>query len=799
MEKTVTVKFTDEQQAAIDLAAKGESFSLIAPAGSGKSATAVGMGQVLRKKKVLYLVYNTAARKEAEEKFKKAGMTWVDVRTTSQIAWREYAYIQGANYGERMKPRATHVPATEIRDTLGLHDIDFGGNLVLSGYTQAVLAERAIERFCNSARPEITYKDVDLVVAGVDDIILDAARKHIAKLANRLWKQCVRPDSGLRFTMNHAFKLVASGGVNYGYDVVLVDEAQDSNDATMRFITNQVGAQAILIGDPAQALYCQPLGTQVEVVDGVSVGSQPAKTKSVAIEELKVGDRVVTYDNTHLWRRGREITHITRFGHDGEMVKATTESGLTSSYTPKHNCIVRIDDNLADKHVVYLMRRGDQYRIGRTRMMYSSQHKGFGVVLRGRREKADAVWILSLHDSVGEASLMEMLTQHEFNIPGVHFESVDGDVVNAAEFWRKLGSNKDSGEKCLASFGRLVESPLWTPDMQHRMGIRVAFPTAAANVMDGMKMLPLRNVDRRFKGKAPRHVWEEVTVEKYYYVGDVVSLEVDEHHNYFGDGILTHNSWRGATDQIMRHKGEKLYLTQSFRFGDAVAEEAGKHLVHTETGVTIKGLPSINDQVTEGDMVNPDVVLTRTNGGAMEWAISYLAAGKRVALVKGTDTILNLAYAAADLMKGVKPKSLELSAFKTWQELVQYTDEPGGAQFKPLVRLVQTHGVHTLIDACKKMVKYDAKYPRHDVAVTTCHSIKGLEWDNVQIGDDFFEPRPFENPLTNKMEPGVIDKHEAMIHYVAVTRARRHLDRHGLAWIDEYGTPAGADRIAVGG
>lgn len=776
------MKFTEEQQAAIDMALTSRNFSLVAPAGSGKSATALEMARQLKNSRILYLVYNTQARKDAEVKFRRAGVSWVDVRTTSQIAWRAYA----DTHKERMAIDAPAVPAKDVAKALNLTPKDFGDNLVLDGFTQARLAADAIERFCNSDHVKITEKDVYMPVVGPGETAIQAARNYISRLAQALWQQAIMPNSNLRFTMNYAFKLVAESGRDYGYDVVLLDEAQDSNNCTMRFLRNQKNAQVIMIGDPAQSLYCQPLGTQVEVVDGISVGSQIAKTKSVAIEELKVGDRVVTYDNTHLWRRGREITYITRFGHNGEMVKVTTKSGLTSSYTPKHNCIVRIDDNMADKNVVYLMRRGDQYRIGRTRMMYSSQHKGFGIILRGRREKADAVWILSMHDSVSEASLAEVLTQHEFNIPGVHFEPVDGDVLNATEFWRKLGANKENGEKCLASFGRLVESPLWTPGMQQKMGIRVAFPTAAANVMDGMKMLPLRNVDRKFKGKAPRHIWEEVTVEKYYYAGDVVSLEVDEHHNYFGDGILTHNSWRGASDQILNHDGPRLYLTQSFRFGDAVAAEAMKHLPHTETGVTIKGLSTIRDRVTEDDMESPDVVLCRTNAGSMTYAMSYLMAGKRVAMVKGTKQILDIAYAARDLMAGRKARSLELSAFENWDELVEYTREPGGGHLKAMVKLINVYGVSKLIDACDKMTRYNEP---HDVAVTTCHSIKGLEWENVQIGDDFFEPEPFENPLTQELEPGVIDRHEAMIHYVAVTRAQKHLDRGGLKWIDGYRAP----------
>src|SRR5690606_15892694 len=185
-------------------------------------------------------------------------------------------------------------------------------------------------------------------------------------------------------------------------------------------------------------------------------------------------------------------------------------------------------------------------------------------------------------------------------------------------------------------------------------------------------------------------------------------------------------------------------------------------------------------------MEEPDVVLCRTNAGSMTYAMSYLMAGKRVAMVKGTKQILDIAYAARDLMAGRKAKSLELSAFENWAELVEFTKEPGGGHLKALVRLIDVYGISKLIDACNKMTSY--RDP-HDVAVTTCHSIKGLEWDNVQIGDDFFEPEPFENPLTQEMELGPIDKHEALIHYVAVTRAKKHLDRGGLKWIDNCSDP----------
>jgi ATP-dependent exoDNAse (exonuclease V) beta subunit len=64
-----------------------------------------------------------------------------------------------------------------------------------------------------------------------------------------------------------------------------------------------------------------------------------------------------------------------------------------------------------------------------------------------------------------------------------------------------------------------------------------------------------------------------------------------------------------------------------------------------------------------------------------------------------------------------------------------------------------------------------------DVVVSTAHRAKGREWDTVQIGNDF--PRPGEiNPKTGE-ERGVTDE-EARLIYVAVTRAKLHLDTYGL-------------------
>ncbi|WP_218106830.1 3'-5' exonuclease [Micromonospora pallida] len=98
------------------------------------------------------------------------------------------------------------------------------------------------------------------------------------------------------------------------------------------------------------------------------------------------------------------------------------------------------------------------------------------------------------------------------------------------------------------------------------------------------------------------------------------------------------------------------------------------------------------------------------------------------------------------------------------------------------MRLIDKHGTREVIRVCDALVDED----RADVVVSTAHKAKGREWGSVLIADDFPEPRQQEDGTHR------IAEDEAMLAYVAVTRAQRQLDRYGLAWIDRYAGPAGA-------
>lgn len=87
------------------------------------------------------------------------------------------------------------------------------------------------------------------------------------------------------------------------------------------------------------------------------------------------------------------------------------------------------------------------------------------------------------------------------------------------------------------------------------------------------------------------------------------------------------------------------------------------------------------------------------------------------------------------------------------------------------ILLVDQLGAPSVIEAIDRLVDEHSA----DVTISTAHKAKGREWETVRISGDFHQP---------KDEDAGLSREEAMLAYVAVTRAKLILDRSGLAFID---------------
>jgi hypothetical protein len=257
----------------------------------------------------------------------------------------------------------------------------------------------------------------------------------------------------------------------------------------------------------------------------------------------------------------------------------------------------------------------------------------------------------------------------------------------------------------------------------------------------------------------------------------VVTGQKDAQLIAVGDRSQAIYGWRGSLDAMDAFPADvRLSLSQSFRFGSAIAAEANKWLAVLDARLRLTGYDRISSMLAH--LESPDAILCRTNAEAMAQAMAAVKAGRDTAIVGGGSDIRRLAEAAVTLKAGAGTDHPELYAFRTWSEVQDYAEnDPGGTDLKVLVQLIDSHGPDVIMDVIDRLTEER----RAEVVISTAHKAKGREWDSVKIATDFREPKKTEDG-----QQGQIPREDSMLAYVAVTRARLTLDRAGLAWVDHY-------------
>jgi hypothetical protein len=236
-----------------------------------------------------------------------------------------------------------------------------------------------------------------------------------------------------------------------------------------------------------------------------------------------------------------------------------------------------------------------------------------------------------------------------------------------------------------------------------------------------------------------------------------------------GDRSQAIYGWRGAVDAMSNFEGIVLPLSQSFRFGPAVADEANKLLNFLDAPLRLSGFEKIASTVEPVD--SPDAILCRTNAECIRQAMSFQEIGKKVAIVGGTGEIKKFAEAAQDLKQGKQTRHPDLMAFDSWMDVQEYTKNDEGRDLRVMVKLIDEYGADAIIRVADQS---EGREENADIVISTAHKAKGREWLTVKIAGDFQPPEDGES----------LSRPEAMLIYVAVTRAQHKLDRSGVAWVD---------------
>ncbi|MDT0308063.1 UvrD-helicase domain-containing protein [Streptomyces sp. DSM 44917] len=243
-----------------------------------------------------------------------------------------------------------------------------------------------------------------------------------------------------------------------------------------------------------------------------------------------------------------------------------------------------------------------------------------------------------------------------------------------------------------------------------------------------------------------------------------------------GDPAQQIYAWRNARDVMTGFPAEHLHLTQSFRFGPQIARVANQWLRHAESDMHLTGCGPADSRV--GPSAGTDAVLCRGNADAMHEVLSFLDQGIPVALTGGGSALQRIATAAQELKSGKRTSHPELFLFTSWDDVQEYVEnDKAGQDLKAIVKLVDKYGPETIIHAVDRLA--DERSAK--VTVSTAHKAKGREWASIRIGDGFAAPSVDDDGMQRPLSAP-----EARLVYVAVTRAQRHLDPVGIAWIDNY-------------
>lgn len=246
----------------------------------------------------------------------------------------------------------------------------------------------------------------------------------------------------------------------------------------------------------------------------------------------------------------------------------------------------------------------------------------------------------------------------------------------------------------------------------------------------------------------------------------IVFQQTDAQIVVVGDSQQAIYGWRGAVDAIQKFREagcERATLSQSFRFGPAIADVANLVLSELDADLRLTGTDTIPSEVVPMLVSAADCLLTRTNAKAVQELLRLQRDGVKVHLMGGGKEVLAFARAASDLQAGRWTSHPDLAMFDSWPAVQAYVeDDPQGDELALLVRLVDEFGAPTIADALGRMPAED----NAQITVSTAHKSKGREWPAVVLADDF----------PNPAGPRGMSDEEYRLVYVAATRAQLRLD-----------------------
>ena len=213
------MKLTKQQEQILEAVKKYKNIKINAFAGTGKTSTLKLIAQEQANKKILYLAFNSAIKQEASSLFPSN----THIKTTHGLA-----------YGAIKK--YTNI---DLNSLVNYRAIDISKRFEIP-YNQAISALKIFENFCNNKSDEISKDDTE--------------HKTAKKMFDDMLIGVMKPSHS--FYLKYYYLLLSKGQIpQFNYDIVMLDEAQDTNEVTLGIFEALSSYTKIYVGDRHQQIY----------------------------------------------------------------------------------------------------------------------------------------------------------------------------------------------------------------------------------------------------------------------------------------------------------------------------------------------------------------------------------------------------------------------------------------------------------------------------------------------------------------------------------------------------------------
>ncbi|MBI3518075.1 MAG: ATP-dependent helicase [Bacteroidetes bacterium] len=268
----------------------------------------------------------------------------------------------------------------------------------------------------------------------------------------------------------------------------------------------------------------------------------------------------------------------------------------------------------------------------------------------------------------------------------------------------------------------------------------------------------------------------------------------DTHQQIYG--------WRYAINSLEQVDFPVLNLSTSFRFGKDIATLA-KEVLKWKNHIKPLQEVKITGENVDTKQFKPKTTLARTNLGLLYKAIAYVSDNghSKKLYFEGNINTYTYAEEGASLYDVLylenkrkdKIKSKLIRSMNSLDELKDYVDKTEDVQLAMMIDLVEQYGneIFNIINSLKELHVPDGEKEKADMVFSTVHKSKGMEYDSVQLANDFLSEKQIKKLLTEtKKEELNFNKvnEEINLLYVALTRAKN------TVFIPDHIVPEGLEK-----